>query len=111
MVAAFAEVFGIEQAELESRLAEGETMFEIAEASGISAEEFRSFMFTAREEAINLAVEQGLLSPEQAEWMLERMETMEQEGYGPGSGHCDGSGPGRGGNVWRGGGRFSPQTP
>ncbi len=92
MVATFAEALGIDVAELEERLANGETMFTIAESLGYSAEEFQTLMLEARELALQEAVASGLITQEQADWMLDHMQTGLENGYGPGSGACDGSG-------------------
>jgi hypothetical protein len=49
-------------------------------------------MLTAREQAIQQAVADGLLTAEQADWMLSRMQGMRAGGYGFASGNCDTTG-------------------
>jgi len=93
MMGAFAEAFGLSQEELEARQAAGETMWEIAEAQGFSAEEFASLMTEARSEALEQAVAEGTITQEQADWMIQRMAQRQAYGYGPGSSACTGSGP------------------
>ncbi|HEX6304820.1 MAG TPA: hypothetical protein VFZ76_11560, partial [Anaerolineales bacterium] len=61
--------------------------------NGFNVETFRELMIEARTEALNQAAADGVISQEQAEWMQSRMNQMWSNGYGPGSGHCDGSGP------------------
>ncbi|MBN1669109.1 MAG: hypothetical protein JW862_18590 [Anaerolineales bacterium] len=106
MLAAFAAALNLDVTELETRLEAGETLAEIAAPAGLSTDDFQALMFTAREEALAQAVADGAISQEQADWMLERWNNMQQNGYGPGSGLCqDGEyqnmhGPGgRGGRM------------
>ena len=110
MFAAFAEVLGLSVEELETRHEAGETMFEIAESQGLTPETFSDLMFEARALALEQAVAEGLLTQEQADWMQNRWQEMQANGYGPGSGF--GTGPCQGGTSggrhgMRGGGRWS----
>jgi hypothetical protein len=62
-------------------------------------------MLEARADALQQAVEAGTITPEQADWMSQRMSRMEERGFGSGglgSGACDGTGPH--GSGQRGGG-------
>ena len=102
MINAFAEALGLDAGDLEERLAAGETLFEVAEAEGYTAEQFRELMIEARATALSQAVADGVVTQEQADWMQSRMNQMWANSYGPGSGHCDGTGPG--GFGMRGGG-------
>lgn len=90
MVAAFAEVLGLEPADLEARLENGERMWEIAESLGFTPEEFGDLWLEARAAALEQAVAEGLISQEMADWMTERMQQRQAAGYGPGSGMCGG---------------------
>ena len=101
MLTAFAEAFGLSVDEIETRHAAGETMWQIAEAQGYSFEEFTTLMLEARTTALEQAVAAGLLTQEQADWMLSRW-----GGQGSGTGTCQG-GTLRGGMGGRGGGRWS----
>lgn len=95
MVAAMADALDLTPDELNTRLAGGETMWQIAEDQGITLEEFREVMFEARASALAQAVEDGSITQEQAEWMNQRMSQMQEGGFGPGT--CTGEGPnGRG---------------
>ncbi|HLE14637.1 MAG TPA: hypothetical protein VI776_07810 [Anaerolineales bacterium] len=100
MERAFAKAFGLSEDELEQRLEAGETMWQIAEDLGYSQEEFGELMVEARTEALNQAVEDGLLTREQAEWMIARMAQRQAAGFGPGSGTCMGGGRGGFGGRW-----------
>lgn len=108
MLAGFAEAFGLSVDELEARRAAGETMWQVAEAQGYSLEEFSALMFEIRSAALEQAVAAGLITQEQADWMLSRWESMQAGGFGTGtgSGPCQGGTP-RGGMGGRGGGRWS----
>jgi hypothetical protein len=105
MLATFAEALNLAPAELQAHLDAGETMWQVAEAQGITLENFRTLMLEARADALQQAVEAGTITSEQADWMSQRMSRMEERGYGSGgfgSGACDGTGPH--GSGQRGGG-------
>jgi hypothetical protein len=89
MVKALAEAIGMDSANLESYLAEGETMYQIALAQGIPAEKIPTLLATAHSKALDLAAAAGVISQEQADWMKTR-------GFGRmgglGNAACDGTG-------------------
>ena len=100
MVAAVAEALGLTPEEIEARHDAGETLWEIAEAEGLSTEEIQDLMFSAHDVALEDAVANGWLTQEQADWMDSHMDQM-WEGGSP----ChdqDGTGlmPHRGGMDW-----------
>jgi hypothetical protein len=104
MINAFAEALGLTAEELEERLETGETMWQIAEAQGFNQEEFAALWTEAHTAALEQAVADGLITQEQADWMIEHMAQRQAAGFGPGSGHCTGAGPGGGwgrGMGWR----------
>jgi len=102
MVDAFAEALGVEPADLQAELDSGETMYTIAQAKGISDEDFANLWVEARTKALEASVADGVITQAQADWMLERMQWRQENGFGPGN--CpmhDGSfGPGRGPARW-----------
>ncbi len=69
LIAIYAEKLGISIEELNTRLGNGETLAQIATAEGLTIEEFRTLMVDARVQAIELAVKNGTLTQEQANWM------------------------------------------
>ena len=87
MIESFAEGLGLTASQLEARLESGETMWQIAEAEGVSWEEFSSIMQTAREDALDKAVEDGTITKEQADFMKSRGQAG---GYGRGYNGCMG---------------------
>ncbi len=88
MVAVFAEALGLTPEEIEARHDAGETLWQIAESQGLSPEDIQDLMLTAHDQALEQAVAEGWMTPEQAGWMQSH---MGQGFYG--SGACDGSGP------------------
>ena len=93
-----AEALGLTPEEFFAELHAGKTLEEVAEAQGVEMEAVHDALEAAREEAmresIAQAVEDGRMSQEQADWMLEGLE----QGFAPmGMGRGFGHGRGRGG--------------
>ena len=72
MIAVYAEKLGISVDNLNARLANGETMAQIAASNGLTAEQFTTMMSDARTQAIDQAVKAGTLTQAQADWMKTR---------------------------------------
>lgn len=89
MQAALAEGLGVSVEDLKTARADGKTMWQFASEKGLSLEEFQQIMQTARQKAIEKMVEDGLLTREQADWMLNRMQNMWKDGF-RGRGNCPG---------------------
>lgn len=119
VVEAFAAEFDLSVEEVNTRLLNGETMYEIALAEGTAEADIAAVLTKVHTTAFDKAVAAGALTQDQADWMLERMQYMGQNGYGYGTGNCpmhggarpqDGTGyrgsfgPGQGGMM--GGGRW-----
>ena len=94
MVAAFAEALGMSVEDVNAALADGETMWTLAEAQGMTQETFAQVMLDARTQALDDAVAAGTITQEQADLMRSHWETMSANGYGPGGAFCDGTGRG-----------------
>ena len=77
MVTAFAEKLGLKVEDINARLAAGETMYDIALADGVKAEDFSALMLEVRTTALNAAVKDGVITQEQAD-------LMSSHGYGRG---------------------------
>jgi hypothetical protein len=90
MVVAFAEALGISAEDLQAAIDSGKTMWDVAQDQGKTEAEFAELMISARTSALNQAVEDGVITREQADWMIARMAQMQANGYGPGSnmGNC-----------------------
>jgi hypothetical protein len=102
MVTEFARDLNLNVNDINTRLAAGETMYDIALSAGVTAEEFPAVMTEVRANALDAAVKANVITQEQADWMKSR-------GFGGmyGSGDCTGTGPQgtRGGNGMMGQGR------
>lgn len=100
MIAALAPRLELRAEELQSRIADGETVWHIARDQGRSDDEITTLMQDARQEALDAAVANGDLTEEQAE----RMDQMRRNigsrlGLGRG-GRGLGRGAGCGGGRW-----------
>ncbi len=91
-----AEALGLTLEELNAEIAAGKPMWQIAEEQGVDSTTLVEAMQAGREAAIAQAVEDGVITREQADWMLER-----SGGFGPGG--CRGGMRGPGGMPgWQG---------
>ena len=89
MVSAFADAIGLTQQQVEERLANGETMVEIATAQGITQDALPALITQVRTAALDQAVAAGVITRAQADLMLERMNEYPGPGFGPGFGAGD----------------------
>lgn len=96
MVAVFAQELGISVEDLNARLANGETVAQIASEQGLTAEQFRALMADARSQAIDQAVKDGKLTQEQADWLKTRGARMNGGMPGGRAGHGGMRGQGAG---------------
>lgn len=94
MVAAFAARLNLSVEQVESALAAGQTLYQIALANGVSAEQFPALMTEVRQAAIRAALADGVITQAQADWMLARGQGRGRGGMmgGAGRGACDGTG-------------------
>jgi hypothetical protein len=108
MTAEWAKVLNLSVAEINARIASGQTMYQIALDEGVKAEEFYGLMNTVRANAIAAAVKDGVLTQAQADWMNQMHSRM---GYGAGTGFgpCIG-GTGAYGGMMN-GGRWNQTNP
>ena len=88
MIESFADALGLTASQLETRLESGETMWQVAEAEGISWEEFSVIMQDARSTALDQAVADGTITQEKADFMNSRGQAR---GNARGNGDCMGS--------------------
>jgi hypothetical protein len=94
---ALAAKLGLTEEQVEQALAAGTPMYQIALDNGIAQEDLANFMNEVHQDAFAKAVAEGVITQERADWMLQRMQNMYQNGYG--SGNCpmqsgQGFGPG-----------------
>jgi hypothetical protein len=105
MVAALADALNLTPEEIQTRIDDGETPWQIAEAQGLSEEQIQQVMLDAHDKALDKAVEAGLLTQEQADWMDQHMESMWSSDYN-GFGGCHG--PANGAGSTDSGTRYGP---
>lgn len=117
MVTALAEKLGLKVEDVNARLTAGETMYDIAVADGVKAEDFPALMSEIRSQALTAAVKDGVITQEQADWMSSRGFGRGGAMNGNGSGTCPmqdgtstGYGPGMMGNGRGMGGGFGWQN-
>ncbi|MFO8036483.1 MAG: hypothetical protein R6U57_07650 [Anaerolineales bacterium] len=107
MTEAISDVFGISPDELDEIHESGDTLWQTLD---LTIEEFRSKMTEVRQTALENAAEDGVISQDQVDWMLERMNGAGKGQHGPGDGSClDGEGNAgamHGGRGGRGMGRW-----
>ena len=93
---AVAEKLGLTYAELNTALQNGQTIVQLAEAKGVSLDALRDAALAAMRTSFADLVEQGLMTQDQADWMLEHMDEMSMFNFnqstGPGMMHGRGSG-------------------
>jgi hypothetical protein len=80
MMAAFSLALEISVEELEARIADGETLADIALGTGMTIEDFRALLTEIRTTVHDQAVEEGLLPGAQSGWVNERRDG--NTGYG-----------------------------
>jgi hypothetical protein len=93
MIAAYAQKLGLTVEDLNTRLANGETMSQVALSQGLTAEQFTALMVDARSQALDQAVKNGTLTQVQADWMKQRGAGQMMGGRG-----MRGAGQGQGAN-------------
>jgi len=96
---ALAAKLGLTEKQVEDQLAAGKPMYQIALDNGIAQEALTDFMNGVHTDAFAAAVKDGVVTQEQADFMLQRMQS--RGGYG--TGNCPMQN-GQGGQVNPGGG-------
>jgi hypothetical protein len=80
---ALAAKLGLTEKQVEDQLAAGKSMYQIALDNGIKEEAIAEFMNQVHQDAFAQAIQDGVVTQEQADWMLQRMQS--REGYGTGN--------------------------
>ncbi|CAG0953084.1 hypothetical protein ANAEL_00177 [Anaerolineales bacterium] len=112
---ALADKLGITEADVESALASGKTMYQIALDNGVKEADVPALLTEVHKAAFDKAVADGVITREQADFMLQRM-TANGYGFGNcpmqnGQGGQYGRGNGYGGGMMGGGRRWQQQVP
>ncbi len=113
-----ADKLGLTETQVEDLLASGVPMYQIALDNGVAEADLPAFFTEVHTSAYEKAVADGVLTQEQADWMLQRMNSRFTSGYGfgdcpnggvapqDGTGYQGGFGPGMMGGR---GGRWQTQ--
>ncbi len=75
-------MLGLSKEEIRSEIQEGKTLSEIAQENNVSTEEIEEAVISSRRERFALAVQNGCLTPEEAEERLTRMKEKFQQRMG-----------------------------
>lgn len=77
---AAASALGMTDAELHDAILSGKTIHDLVEEKGLDPKEFHTTMQTARRDAIQQAVEKGLITQEEADFILQHMDQKPPHG-------------------------------
>jgi hypothetical protein len=88
MISAFASAVGLTVDEVNTRLTKGETVEQIAIAQGKTKADLPALWSQVRQDALNKAVADGVITQAQADLMLQHMNNYSGSGFGPGFGGC-----------------------
>jgi hypothetical protein len=88
MISAFASAVGLTVDEVNTRLSNGETLAQIAIAQGKTEADLPALWTQVRQDALNNAVSDGVITQAQADVMLQHMNNYAGPGFGPGFGDC-----------------------
>ena len=86
MISAFAEAIDLTVEAVETRLADGESLKEIAIAQGCTEDQLPDLLTQVHQAALDAAVADGIITEEQADLMLDHMSNYTGPGFGPGFG-------------------------
>ncbi len=85
---AVAKKLGLTYAELNTALQNGQTVAQLAQAKGVSLDALKTAALDAMKTSFADLVKQGVMTQEQADWMLDHMDDMPmfnfEQGFGPG---------------------------
>ncbi|MCL4528796.1 MAG: hypothetical protein M1282_05235 [Chloroflexi bacterium] len=112
IIKAYADALKLTPDVLESRLTNGETVYQIALSQGIAADQIPTLLADARSKALDAAVAAGVITADQSTWMKSRGFGRGGFGYGMGAGvgPCNGTGQPIGSGMMR-GGRWGQANP
>ena len=82
MISAFADAVGLTPADVNTRLSNGETLIQIANAQGFTGDKLTELVSQVRKAALDKAVADGVITQAQADSMLERMNNLSGQDFG-----------------------------
>jgi len=86
MITVFAKAVGLTVDEVNTRISNGESLVQIANAQGFSGDKLTQLVTQVRKAVLDQAVADGVITQSQADRMLERMNNYSGQGFGPGFG-------------------------
>ena len=125
IVAAFADRLDLDVTEVEAAIDSGQTLYQVALANGVAAQDYPALMQEIFSAALTEAVADGAITQEHADWMLQRMQSRGTGSFGAGRGGmmggagqggsgrgtCNGTGIPAGSGPHHGGGRWWQTNP
>ncbi len=99
MPAAMADVLGLSVDDVNARLASGETFYTIALSLGYTTDQLSALMTSVRTEAINLAIADGVVTADQATFLLNSQYGGNARGNGAGTASMNSAGNGTGTGI------------
>ena len=122
IVVAFAARLDMDVDDVNTALDSGQTLYDVALANGVAAEDYQALMQDVFSTALTQAVADGVITQEHADWMLQRMQSRGTGGFGAGrggmmggagQGTCNGTGVPVGSGMMHGrsGGRWQQTNP
>jgi len=86
MISSYAFLVGLTVEQVDTRLANGETLKQIAIAQGTTEDQLPALVTQVRKNALDLMVADGVITQAQADLMLERMKNYSGQDFGSGLG-------------------------
>jgi hypothetical protein len=93
VVSAFAKPVGLTVDQVNTRLSNGETLTQIATAEGFTGDKLTQLVQQVWQSAVNQAVTDGVITQNQADRILQRLNNYPGGGFGPGFGFGGGNCP------------------
>lgn len=103
IIKAYADALSMTPGALEARLANGETVYQVALSQGIAADQIPAVLADARLKALDSAAAAGVITTDRAAWLKTRGFGRGGYGLGAGVGPCNGTGQPIGQGMQRGG--------
>jgi uncharacterized protein YidB (DUF937 family) len=94
-IQAYAQATGLTVEQVETRLNNGETLWQMAESQGMTLEQFRTKLAEAVNNVTQQALADGKITQAQADWLTNWANHFDQSGFGPGTGMPGGFGRGQ----------------
>jgi hypothetical protein len=94
IIEAFAAQLDLDVDDVNTAIDSGQTLYQVALANGVAAEDYQALMQEVFSTALTGAVADGVITQERADWMLQHMQSRGTGSFGAGRGMMGGSGTG-----------------